>query len=66
VLWMYWEGLKINANVSADCRRKWWEPVLLILLIPLFTFFEGLGGFLGFLRVLRAEENKFVVIRKPA
>jgi egghead protein (zeste-white 4 protein) len=66
VFWMYWEGLKINSNVSAHPRRRWWEPVCLLLLIPLFSLWEGIGGFLGFLRVLRADENNFVVIRKPA
>jgi len=66
IFWMYWEGLKVNSNVSADGGRAWWEPICVILLIPLFSLWEGLGGFLGFLRVLRADENKFVVIRKPA
>jgi len=66
IFWMYWEGLKVNANVSAHVGRRWWEPVCVLLLIPVFSLWEGLGGFLGFLRVLRAEENKFVVIAKPA
>jgi cellulose synthase/poly-beta-1,6-N-acetylglucosamine synthase-like glycosyltransferase len=66
IFWMYWEGLKVNANVSADVGRRWWEPVCVLLLIPVFSLWEGLGGFLGFLRVLRAEENQFVVIAKPA
>jgi egghead protein (zeste-white 4 protein) len=66
IFWMYWEGLKVNANVSAQVGRRWWEPICVLLLIPVFSLWEGLGGFLGFLRVLRAEENKFVVIAKPA
>jgi len=66
IFWMYWEGLKVNANVSAHGGRRWWEPICVLLLIPLFSLWEGIGGFLGFLRVLRADENKFVVIRKPA
>jgi beta-1,4-mannosyltransferase len=66
IFWMYWEGLKVNSNVSANGGRKWWEPVCMFLLIPVFSLWEGLGGFLGFLRVLRSEENKFVVIKKPA
>ena len=66
ICWMYWEGLKVNTNVSERVGRRWWEPVCVILLIPLFSLWEGLGGFLGFLRVLRADENTFVVIKKPA
>jgi beta-1,4-mannosyltransferase len=66
IFWMYWEGLKVNANVSARVGRRWWEPICVVVLIPIFSLWEGLGGFLGFLRVLRADENKFVVIRKPA
>jgi hypothetical protein len=66
IVWMYWEGLKVNSNASAHVGRRWWEPIGVILLIPLFSLWEGLGGFLGLLRVLRADENKFVVIAKPA
>jgi cellulose synthase/poly-beta-1,6-N-acetylglucosamine synthase-like glycosyltransferase len=66
IAWMYWEGLKVNSNVSARVGRQWWEPICVIVLIPLFSLWEGLGGFLGLLRVLRADENKFVVIAKPA
>jgi len=66
IAWMYWEGLKVNSNVSAEGGRRWWEPISVIVLIPLFALWEGLGGFLGLLRVLRADENKFVVIAKPA
>ena len=66
VVWMYWEGLKINANASADGRRRWRDRLAVVLLIPLFSIWEGLGGFRGLLRFLRREENKFVVIAKPA
>jgi beta-1,4-mannosyltransferase len=66
VVWMYWEGLKINVNASADGRHKWWERICVILLIPLFSLWEGLGGFRGFMRFVRGGENKFVVIAKPA
>jgi egghead protein (zeste-white 4 protein) len=66
VVWMYWEGLKINVNASADGRRRWWERLAVIMLIPLFSIWEGIGGFRGLVRFLRREENKFVVIAKPA
>jgi beta-1,4-mannosyltransferase len=64
-LWMYWEGLRLNAGVSARGRRKWWEAVAVILLIPFFAMIEGLGGLRGFLKFARHAENKFIVIAKP-
>ncbi|WP_405613646.1 glycosyltransferase family 2 protein [Streptomyces sp. NBC_01511] len=66
VIWTYWEGLRLNAIASANGRRKWWEPIVVIGLIPVFSVLEGVGGFKGFLKFLRREENKFVVIAKPA
>ncbi|MFJ4780819.1 glycosyltransferase family 2 protein [Streptomyces sp. NPDC088762] len=66
VVWTYWEGLRLNALVSLSGRRKWWEPIVVIGLIPLFSILEGLGGFRGFIKFVRREENKFVVIAKPA
>jgi hypothetical protein len=63
---MYREGLKINAMVSHSGRRKWWERIAVVVLIPLFALIEGLGGFLGLIRFARRAENKFVVIAKPA
>jgi beta-1,4-mannosyltransferase len=64
-VWMYWEGLRLNAGVSARGRRRWWEPPAAILLIPFFSMIEGLGGLRGFLRFARHAENKFIVIAKP-
>ena len=64
--WMYWEGLRLNAGVSARGKRLWWEPLAVILLIPFFAMLEGVGGFRGFLKFVRRVENKFVVIAKPA
>ncbi len=64
-VWMYWEGLRLNAGVSARGRRRWWEPPAAIMLIPVFSMIEGLGGFRGFLKFARHVENKFVVIAKP-
>ncbi|MFI1466209.1 glycosyltransferase family 2 protein [Streptomyces wuyuanensis] len=66
VIWTYWEGLRLNALASVSGRRKWWEPIVVIALIPVFSVLEGLGGFKGFLKFVRREENKFVVIAKPA
>ncbi|MBC6466478.1 glycosyltransferase family 2 protein [Actinomadura alba] len=66
VIWTYWEGLRLNALVSLNGRRKWWEPMAVVALIPVFSVLEGLGGFRGFLKFVRREENKFVVIAKPA
>lgn len=65
-IWGYWEGLRINASVSKSGRRRWWEPILLVLLIPFFSLLEGIGGLRGFIKFARRAENKFVVIAKPA
>ena len=65
-IWQYWEGLRINASVSADGRRRWHEPIVLVLLLPVLSLLEGVGGFQGFLKWARRAENKFVVIAKPA
>jgi beta-1,4-mannosyltransferase len=66
VIWMYWEGLRLNAGVSGGGRRKWWEPWAVILLIPVFGLMEGFGGLRGFVKFVRHTENKFVVIAKPS
>jgi hypothetical protein len=65
-IWMYWEGLRVNATVSGDGRRKWWEPVSVVLLIPIFGLMEGIPGLYGFVKFLRRVENKFMVITKPS
>jgi beta-1,4-mannosyltransferase len=64
-VWMYWEGLRLNAGVSARGRRRWWEPPVTIVLIPFFAMLEGIGGLRGFFKFVRRAENKFVVIAKP-
>jgi beta-1,4-mannosyltransferase len=66
VIWMYWEGLRLNAGVSDGGRRRWWEPWAVILLIPVFGLMEGLGGLRGFAKFARRAENKFTVISKPS
>jgi egghead protein (zeste-white 4 protein) len=66
VIWMYWEGLRLNAGVSARGRRKWWEPWAVILLIPIFGLMEGFGGMRGFVKFARRVDNRFTVIPKPS
>jgi beta-1,4-mannosyltransferase len=44
VIRMCWEGVRVNAGVSGEGRRKWWEPLAVILLIPIFGLKEGLSG----------------------
>lgn len=66
VVWSYWEGLRLNAWSSGKRRRRWFEPFLVLLLIPVFALMEGIGGLRGFLKFLTRRENKFVVIAKPA
>jgi egghead protein (zeste-white 4 protein) len=66
VIWGYWEGLRLNAHCSRRPGRRWFESVLVVLLIPVFALFEGMGGLRGFLKFLTRRENKFVVIAKPA
>jgi egghead protein (zeste-white 4 protein) len=64
-MWMYWEGLRLNAGVSARGSRRWWEPPATIMLSPVFALLESVSGLLGFLKFARRTENKFVVIAKP-
>jgi beta-1,4-mannosyltransferase len=63
--WMYWEGLRLNAGVSAGGRRRLWEVVVVLILIPFFAMIEGLGGLRGFLKFVSRAQNRFVVIAKP-
>ena len=63
--WMYWEGLRINAGASLMSRRRFWEPIAVLALIPFFSIIEGLGGLRGFLKYVRRAENRFIVIAKP-
>lgn len=64
-VWLYWEGLRINASSSRDSRRCGWEPLGLIVLLPLFSFWESMGIFRGVMRFLRNGEPAFTVIAKP-
>jgi hypothetical protein len=65
-IWLYWEGLKINAMASDTGARHWWEPVVLLVLSPLFTLWEVLGIVRGIGRFIRGGEPRFTVISKPA
>jgi egghead protein (zeste-white 4 protein) len=64
-IWMYWEGLRLNAGVSARGSRRWWEPPVTILLSPFFAMLESLSGLRGFMKFARRAENRFIVIAKP-
>lgn len=64
-IWMYWEGLRLNAGVSASGRRKWWEVFAVLVLIPYFSIIEGIGGLRGLIKIIRRTENQFTVIAKP-
>jgi beta-1,4-mannosyltransferase len=65
LVWMYWEGLKINAAASRYARRLSWEPMWLIALIPLFSLWEVLGVLRGLVRFLLSRDSTFTVITKP-
>jgi hypothetical protein len=64
-VWSYWEGLRINALASADPRRRWWERICVVLLMPLFSLFEAAGVLRGVIRFVRHGETSFAVIAKP-
>lgn len=64
-VWLYWEGLKINAASSARPYRLWWEPVCLVALLPLFLLWEVLGILGGLISFFRRGESTFTVIAKP-
>jgi cellulose synthase/poly-beta-1,6-N-acetylglucosamine synthase-like glycosyltransferase len=62
----YWEGLRVNVRASADSRRRWWELIAVVALIPLFAFIEGCGALRGLWKFLSRREQRFTVIAKPA
>jgi hypothetical protein len=65
-VWLYWQGLRVNADASHRRSRSWWEPVLVILLLPLFSLWEAAGVARGSVRFLRRDERTFSVIVKSA
>lgn len=64
-VWSYWEGLKINARASSHPRRRWWEPVVMIACLPVFSLWEAAGVLRGLIRFVRRGEAAFTVIAKP-
>ncbi|SHK74468.1 Glycosyltransferase, catalytic subunit of cellulose synthase and poly-beta-1,6-N-acetylglucosamine synthase [Pseudonocardia thermophila] len=64
-VWTYWEGLKLNARASADGRRRWWERIAVVALMPLFSLWEAAGVLCGVVRFVRHGETTFTVIAKP-
>ncbi len=65
-VWLYWEGLKVNADASARVGRAWWEPLALVVLLPLFSLWEAAGVARGLARFLRGGDRMFAVIPKSA
>jgi hypothetical protein len=65
LVWIYWEGLRINAAASRHPRRLWWEPVGLVALIPVFSLWEVVGVVRGLVRFILNRESTFTVIAKP-
>lgn len=63
-VWLYWEGLKLNVLSSKDARRVWWEPVSLVMLMPIFSTWEVVGVVRGVWSFLFAREPRFTVISK--
>jgi hypothetical protein len=64
-VWLYWEGLRLNTLASARPRPHWWEPVALLVLLPVLTALEAAGVVRGVVRFLRQGEQAFTVIPKP-
>jgi hypothetical protein len=64
-VWTYWEGLKLNTRASADGRRRWWERIAVVALMPLFSLWEAAGVLCGVVRFVRHGETTFTVIAKP-
>ncbi|MEX0668574.1 MAG: glycosyltransferase family 2 protein [Candidatus Saccharimonadales bacterium] len=65
VVWMYWEGHRMNASASGLTYPKFTQRVALLSLIPVFSLWEGIGGMLGVLDHLRKKAVVFTVIAKP-
>lgn len=64
-VWLYWEGLKLNALCSARPHRLWWEPICLLGMSPIFTLWEVVGILRGLWRFLSSRKPQFTVIPKP-
>lgn len=65
VVWMYWEGLKVNSRASGRRRPQLRDRVVVLALIAVASLWEGLGGLLGLVDFMRGRADRFVVIEKP-
>jgi hypothetical protein len=65
-VWLYWEGLKVNAAASQRAERAWWEPAALLVLLPVFTLWEAIGVARGLIKFMRGGDKAFTVITKSA
>jgi beta-1,4-mannosyltransferase len=63
-VWCYWEGLRVNAAISATRGRKWWESLAVLALMPVFSMLEGIGGLCGLYKFSTRDEAVFTVIAK--
>lgn len=63
-VWLYWEGLRLNA-LSSRAPAPWWERPCLLLLIPVFSLWEVLGVLRGVVRFVGQGDQAFTVIAKP-
>jgi hypothetical protein len=64
-IWCYAEGHRVNAMVS-ETRTHWWNYVLVLLLLPVFSVVEGLSALLALFRFSSGRAPDFSVIAKPS
>jgi hypothetical protein len=62
-VWLYWEGVRVNADASAVPLRAR-DRLLLLVCAPVFALWEAAGIAFGVARFLR-RDFRFVVIAKP-
>lgn len=65
-VWLYWQGLKVNARASSPAGTRWWEAPAVVLLTPAFGLLECLGTVFGLARLVTRRSVHFTVIGKPA
>jgi beta-1,4-mannosyltransferase len=64
-IWCYLEGHRVNAMAS-DRRTPWWNYVLVLLLLPVFSVVEGLASLIALFRFSSGHAPDFSVIAKPS
>jgi beta-1,4-mannosyltransferase len=64
-LYLYWEGLRLNALSSASPRRRLSELLAVVVLMPVFAALESAGVVRGVFAALRGGDLSFTVIPKP-